>query len=220
MASESGPPLRNLKAIIFDYGEVLCLPPTTDEVAESARILDLDVRRFRELWSRDRDRYDRGDFTAEQYWRMLAENAKRTLREEQFRELAERDVRMWSHVNPLMVAWLGSLSAAGIKTAVLSNMHADMARYARREFAWLDLLSYHVFSVEVRLINPDPAIYRHCLQGLGVAAQETLFLDDRGPNVKAAQAVGLHALRFKSVAQLHDELQAAGFPVLPRAAEG
>ena len=207
--------LSNLKAIIFDYGEVLCLAPTTDDVEGSARILGVSADSFRELWGRNRDLYDRGDLSPETYWRQLAEDAGTTLDDSQLQGLYERDVTMWSRLNPDMVAWLEILFSAGMKTAVLSNMHIGMVQHARRAFQWLDLVKVVVLSAEVRLVKPDPAIYEHCLRGLGVAPSDSLFIDDREVNVAAARAMGIHTVQFQSLAHLRNELQQAGFPVLP-----
>jgi len=207
--------LSNLKATIFDYGEVLCLAPTTDDVEGSARILGVSADSFRELWGRNRDLYDRGDLSPETYWRQLAEDAGTTLDDSQLQGLYERDVTMWSRLNPDMVAWLEILFSAGMKTAVLSNMHIGMVQHARRAFQWLDLVKVVVLSAEVRLVKPDPAIYEHCLRGLGVAPSDSLFIDDREVNVAAARAMGIHTVQFQSLAHLRNELQQAGFPVLP-----
>jgi len=45
-----------------------------------------------------------------------------------------------------------------------------------------------------------------------------LFLDDRETNIRAAQALGIQAIQFRSIGQLKDDLEALGFPVLPTAA--
>lgn len=204
--------LSNIKAVIFDYGDVLCVPPTKREVDASARILKISSDLFRRLWHRDRDLYDRGDLSPETYWGRLAEEAGASLASAQLRELSERDVAMWSRLNPSMIAWFEGLSLAGIKTAVLSNMHIEMVRHARQSFKWLERAHCITFSAEVRLIKPDPLIYEHCLRGLGVAPSEALFMDDRQVNIEAAQAMGIHAIQFKSIAQLRNELEAGGFP--------
>ena len=205
----------NLKAIIFDYGDVLCLQPTSEDIESSARILGISVDSFRKLWGRNRDLYDRGDLSAEAYWRRFAEDAGTILDGAQLQGLYDRDVTMWSRLNPDMVGWLSALSAAGLKTAVLSNMHMGMVQHARHAFQWLDSVNFVTFSAEVRLIKPDPAIYEHCLRGLDVAPSDALFIDDREVNVAAARAMGIHAVRFESLPQLRNELQQAGFPVLP-----
>lgn len=215
MAGNGAGNLANVKAIIFDYGDVLCLRPTTEDIEGSAGILGITADSFRELWGRNRDLYDRGDLSAETYWSRLAEDAGTSLDASQLQGLSERDVTMWSRLNPDMVGWLSALSAAGMKTAVLSNMHMGMVQHARHAFQWLDGVTFTTFSAEVRLIKPDPAIYEHCLRGLDVGPSDTLFIDDREVNVEGARAVGIHAVQFQSLAQLRNELQQAGFPVLP-----
>ena len=217
MANHEAATLSNTKAVIFDYGEVLCHAPSADEIEAIAKMFALSREQFRVLWTRNRDQFDRGDISSEVYWRTFAEDAGHPVDDELLRDLTERDVAMWSAVNPEMIAWLEELSKAGIKTAVLSNMHADMADYARRNFRWLVGLNCVTLSAEVRSIKPQPEIYEHCLRGLKTSPGDTLFIDDREVNVKAAEAMGIHGIQFKSLPQLRRDLEAAGFPVLPSA---
>jgi FMN phosphatase YigB (HAD superfamily) len=83
----------------------------------------------------------------------------------------------------------------------------------------MDNFAFKTLSAEVRLIKPDPAIYEHILNGLGVAASEALFVDDRENNVYAARSLGMHAIRFRSIAGLKHDLEMLGFPILPAVAE-
>ena len=219
MADQTVENMSSVKAVIFDYGDVLCFRPTPDEIEASARILDVPPDQFNALWGRHRDRFDRGDLSSDAYWSQFAEDAGKSVNAEQLRELARKDVAMWSCLNPAMVDWLEELSKVGMKTAILSNMHADMADYARQNFKWLSGVTCVTLSAEIRLIKPAPEIYEHCLEGLKVAPHQALFIDDREVNVKAARAVGLHAIQFKSIDQLHEELRAAKFPHLPRVAQ-
>ena len=207
--------LTGVKAVILDYGEVLCIPPTAEDIEASARILDINSDLFHALWQRNRDLYDRGDLSTETYWRRFAEDAGKPLGVTQLRELAERDVAMWGRLNAEMISWLQRLTCAGIKTAILSNMHLDMVRHALANFQWLGRVHSKTFSAQVRLIKPDPAIYEHCLRELAIVGAEALFIDDRQANIDAARAMGVHGIQFKSIAQLRIELEAAGFPILP-----
>jgi len=137
------------------------------------------------------------------------------LKPEQLKKLSQWDVEMWAHINPTMVDWLKQMRSSGVKTGLLSNMPVDMIRYARQQFAWLKHFDHQTFSAEVRVIKPDAAIYQHSLDGLGVAPSEALFVDDRESNIDGARALGLSAIQFHSVAQLKDDLEKMGFPVLP-----
>ena len=209
--------LSGVNAVIFDYGEVLCLSPTPQDIEGSAQIMGITPDLFRSLWGRNRDLYDRGDLTPEVYWHTLAQDAGKTINADQLQDLRKRDVEMWSRLNPAMLAWIEKLSAAGTKTAVLSNMHTDMAHMVRERFRWLERVNWKTLSAEVHLIKPDPAIFHHCLQGLGVQASQALFLDDRSLNVDAARALGIHGIQFTSIVELRGKLEAAKFPTLPLA---
>ena len=47
MSDNGAKNLSNVKAIIFDYGDVLCLQPTTDDIEGSAQILGISADSFR-----------------------------------------------------------------------------------------------------------------------------------------------------------------------------
>ncbi len=203
------------RSVIFDYGEVLCHRPTADDFGRMARTLGISLDSFSEHWEQSRPPYDRGDLTAEEYWLQFAREAKSTLDAEQIERLRRWEIEMWTQVNARVVGWLLDLSSAGMKTALLSNMPVDLAAHVQRHFGWMDKFTVRIFSAHVRLVKPDPEIYRHTLRSLDAMAAQTLFVDDREANVKAAAALGMHAIRFRSVVQLRDELKTLGFPVLP-----
>jgi len=202
-----------LNAVILDYGEVLCHRASDEEFNRLAKVFGADKNSFRALWEKDRGAYDRGDITAEAYWK----DAGAGIDAEQLEQIYEWDIEMWANVNARMVAWLGQLRQGGIKTGLLSNMHPAMISHLRENFDWLDLFDFKTFSAEVRLIKPDAAIYEHTLRGLGVKPEETLFVDDREINVQAARELGIRAVRFQSIEQLREELEAMEFSILPGA---
>jgi len=204
-----------LKAVILDYGEVICHRPTSEQMAELANFYGVDANRFVPLWERNRGPYDRGDLTPEAYWTMLAGDAGTKLAPGQLEEICQLDVVMWSNVNPNMVAWIDRLGRSGKKVALLSNMHADMVTHCRERFDWINHFDFVTFSAEVNLVKPEPAIFEHTLRGLGVSAPEALFLDDREVNIEAARKLGINAIRVVSMSQLRKDLTTAGFTDLP-----
>jgi len=209
------PESGNVRAVILDYGEVLSHPPGANEWTRMASSFQVDVDTFRSLWSRKRLQYDRGDLSLETYWLDLAEATRSTLSAEQIRQLSEWDVEMWGHINPIMLEWLKQLRSSGLKTGLLSNMPLDMILYVRKRMAWLDQFNHLTFSAEVKLVKPDPAIYQHSLDGLGVTPAEVIFVDDKEVNIQSARALGISAIRFQSVTQLARDLKALAFRILP-----
>jgi putative hydrolase of the HAD superfamily len=203
------------RAVIVDYGAVLSHQPFPHEIARISRALGVTPEQFPRLYAHGRDRYDRGDLTTKQYWEGLAREARVELAPDVIDALAQWDKEMWSRANTEMTEWVASLRPAGYKTALLSNMQTDMIAHVRAKFPWLKDFDQQIFSSEVRLIKPDPALYRACLAKLGTQASETIFIDDREENVAGARAVGMTAFRFRSIPELRRDLQSAGFPHLP-----
>jgi putative hydrolase of the HAD superfamily len=149
----------------------------------------------------------------------LAAQTNSSISREQIEILRQVEIEIWAHTDPDMLDWLSRLHAAGIKTGLLSNMPLDLASHVRKNCKWMENFTFRTFSGEVKLIKPDPAIYEHTLRGLGVTAAEAMFVDDRKTNIQAARALGILALQFRSIAQLKDDLEALGFPILPSSAE-
>jgi FMN phosphatase YigB (HAD superfamily) len=62
----------------------------------------------------------------------------------------------------------------------------------------------------LRLVKPDPAIYRYALDKLGTLPEEALFIDDRQENVDTAIETGMKGLVFSTVERLRADLVATG----------
>ena len=120
----------NIKGLILDYGEVLCRRPTEAQIRRMADVFGISPERFATLYEKNRRPYDRGDLTAERYWFSFADEPGVSLRTDQVPLLRDWDVEMWSNTTPVMLQWLEATHASGLRTALLSNMHADIGNYA------------------------------------------------------------------------------------------
>ena len=205
----------SIRGMILDYGEVVCNRPAPGKIERLAQLAGLHAETFAARYHRERGPYDRGDLAPADYWAKVV-SGKVVLDEQLVHTLRRLDVDMWSDINPAMTAWLADLHAAGLKTALLSNMHHDMAAHARGRFDWLPQLDSVILSCEVRVIKPARAIYERCLEGLELPASDTCFIDDREVNVQGARDAGMTALRFETIEGLRADLASIGLAVLPR----
>ncbi len=87
----------------------------------------------------------------------------------------------------------------GLRTALVSNTGQTPGRVLRRTLNALglaELIDVWVFSDEVGLSKPYPAIFRHTAGALGVQPGEVLFVGDTpGLDVIGAQAAGMPVLQ-------------------------
>lgn len=204
-----------IRAVIFDYGEVLAPIAPLERFAPMAKILNITPQRLVERYMQNRLDYDRGDVSAVEYWGGFGRENGVALASAQIDELDRRDCDLWWNLDSALLDWVDRLRANGIKAGVISNMFIGLAKQIREKAPWLRRFDAYTFSAEIRLTKPDPAIYRHSLQQLGVNANEALFLDDREANVKGAQAVGMESLVYSTPARLREDLEAWAFPILP-----
>jgi putative hydrolase of the HAD superfamily len=204
-----------IKAVILDYGEVLCHGPAPRYIEGMSAIFKLSPQAFRAIYDRHRLPYDRSDYSPEVYWSKFEEETNLKLTASQLHQLREWDVEMWSDVDPAMLAWVDTLRAHKLKLALLSNMHADMALHFRRHFDWANKFDTAVLSAEICSVKPEPGIYLRTVEALGVRPGEALFIDDRERNTRGADQVGIKAIRFESIAQLARELERLGLYIPP-----
>lgn len=101
--------------------------------------------------------------------------------------------------------WFAGVQGRGLRTGILSNSGPG-ARERERPYGFEAIVDVLVYSHEVGLKKPDPAIYELTAQRLGVAGDEIAFLDDWAPAIEAAKACGWHGVLHvdteRSIAEL------------------
>lgn len=106
--------------------------------------------------------------------------------------------------DPGMAQVLVTAKGHGLKTALLSNSWGN--EYSRA--GWDRLFDVVVISGEVGMRKPDAEIYLHTATELGVDPAACVFVDDLGPNVRAAVALGMIGVRHRDTATTVAELEA------------
>jgi putative hydrolase of the HAD superfamily len=174
------------------------------------RITGLSAERLDHFYWADRHAFDLGSLTGQAFWQKLVQDAGLNLNQSAIDELVHWDVRMWMTENPVMLDWQLVLKQRGIRTAIVSNMGDTVHRAMERELGWLSRFDVLVWSYQLGIAKPDPAIYRYVLKKLGTEPEETLFVDDRPDNIDAAIALGMKGVVFSDVVKLRADIIAQG----------
>jgi putative hydrolase of the HAD superfamily len=190
---------------------VLTGPQDPESHAALLRITGLPLARFESLYWADRHAYDEGKLTGIAFWQKFLREAGLPPNQGMAEELNLWDARMWTTENPAMLSWQLALKQRGLLTAILSNMGDNVLDNMKRTFNWLPRFDVLVWSYQLLLAKPDPAIYHYVLNKLVTRPEETLFLDDRLVNVEAARALGMPALEFTTIDHLRTDLIAHGY---------
>ena len=155
-------------------------------------------------------RLERGEITLEQFFQPFSEEVtalgRAQVSPEVVRDFMENLVRGLSRTDPDMMEAVAKLKGAGIKLAVLTN-NWKSENSGRLIFEGLEQFDSVVESCLVGLRKPEAAIYTHTLDLLGVAAEEAVFLDDLGHNLKAAEELGIATIKVNDVPSALVQLQ-------------
>lgn len=201
---------KQIRSVVFDMGNVL-LDFSIDRVIDPYFSREEDRALVRQVVfdSGEWDRLDAGDFTEEEAlarWQGMVPEP-----------LREGVAGMFAHWHETLVeiegmaALIRDLKARGYRCYLLSNTSLRVETYWQ-DFEALRLLEERFISARVRLMKPDPAIYEAMCRTFGIAAEESVFIDDRPENVRGAEQVGMRGIWFPAydVEALRKNLEAEG----------
>lgn len=190
-----------IHTILFDIGTVLVdfrwqeyLCRMIDDPNER-KVID-DVMFKSGLW----DEVDRGVWTEQQVLDAFF------ARVPQYREDIQR---IYDNIGTSLIknayadAWIDEMKARGLRVLFLSNYARYIIAKVPESFTFLEKMDGGVFSCDVHLLKPDPAIYQTCLEQYRLTAENCLFIDDRKDNCEAAEKFGIHTVHFQTYEQAH-----------------
>ncbi len=194
----------NIKAVIFDLGGVVLGSPLhAIERFERQRGIEVGFVNRQVMGSAPDaawHRLERGELTLGPAFHAAFDEecrgaGPRFSSVEMFAEIAAE-----SAPRPVMLEAIKRLRAAGLLVAALTNNWAsdEGSRSASRGDERQGLAQHFDHFLESSVLGmrkPDPRIYRHACEVVGVALDQTAFLDDIGANLKSARALGMHTIK-------------------------
>lgn len=200
----------DFSGVLFHWNPVRILASVLPQRADSPESADFWKDQFFQGYTGDWGAFDAGLADAATTARRIAERTGLTL--------AETTAVMGAipiALTPMedSVALLRRLRAAGNRLYFLSNMPEPYAEHLRREHDFIKLFDDGLFSWELRLAKPDPAIFRAALKRFELTADQAIFTDDHLANVEASNRLGLSALLFTDATRLERDLKSHGVRV-------
>src|SRR5579871_5095869 len=108
-----------IRSVIFDFGGVLCLHPTTAQITQAALACGVPAETFLDAFWSLRVPYDAGDFSPREYWTAVAKSLNRTFDDDLIEEMVRREIDFWSHFDQRVLDWVTTLRANGLRTGIL-----------------------------------------------------------------------------------------------------
>jgi putative hydrolase of the HAD superfamily len=197
---------RRIKAVFFDMGGVM-VGSSVDDISRAVERF-FKIKNFHFLNSAfSQDLFhlmETGKISEKNFWQGFSKKINRRLR------------RGWKKIIPhclkkakirhKMKKLVLSLKQKGIKTAVLSNVSQPFAQRHYR-LGHYRIFDYLILSCEVGFRKPDPRIFHRALSAVGVKPEESIFIDDKEKNIKAAEKIGIKGIFYKNTNQVWREVK-------------
>jgi putative hydrolase of the HAD superfamily len=198
-----------IKAVAFDYGNVISLSPSPETTEKLAALTGLAVETIRDFDRKNRGNLlDRGVCDTRGYYYRLFSFARAVPLEENMDAIVKVDIGAWKLLNNDTVELMRSVKKLGCKTAILSNMPGEFLNWAREAVPVFREVDAGIFSCEMGAVKPEEAIYRSLRNALGCGYEELVFFDDMADNIAKAVALGIHGFVFQGPEVARKELRA------------
>jgi putative hydrolase of the HAD superfamily len=145
--------------------------------------------------------YSRGEISTQAFFQNLSKDLDLKLDFETF-------ARIWNDIfwaNDEVGEIVRSLKGR-YRLGSISNTNDLHFRYWMESFPVLGLIDDFFPSHRVGARKPEAAIFQAALAGMKLAGPQTVFIDDMEENVRAAEAVGMHGITYRSPESLKDFL--------------
>ncbi len=195
----------SIRAVIFDFGGVLINQGDDRPRLSLAKQLGVPLSRIDRLVfnSETSEKASKGEIHVAEHW----EAVRQALGIAPGGMPAFLD-KYWSaeEVNWGLLEYIRSLRPL-YKVGLLSNAWDDLRQTMHERWNIDGLFDEMIISAEVKLVKPDPRIFRLAVQRLQVQPDETVFVDDVAENVDIASKEGLHAIQYQDLHQTLDRLK-------------
>lgn len=102
-----------------------------------------------------------------------------------------------------MYDMLRDVRGSGVRTCLLSNSWAN--DYPRDD--WDEIFDAVVISGEIGMRKPEPRIFAHALEKVGLQGEECVFIDDIEANILAARGLGIAGIHHRDADTTIAELE-------------
>lgn len=197
----------SIRTVFWDIGGVILTNGWgLTQRARVLRRLGVDLEAYEEIHERANYYWERGLITAEDFFMqtVLRPNPKLNLTFDLLwpQVCAESKVL---HAECLDI--LAELKQKRkFRLATLNNESRELNEHRLNAFKLRSLFDYFICSGYVHEMKPEPGIYKSAIDISGFDCETALLIDDKAENCKAAAALGMETILFKSPAQLRGAL--------------
>jgi len=196
--------VNSIKAVIWDLAGVVLHTVKGTFNSLLAERLDVplnDIERL--ISSKENDLWDLNEIDDDAFYTFLLKELNMPMDK---KSILRKFVLKDFYIDQEILAYIKKIRKS-FTTVLLTNFPAHVHDFLKTDWIVDGAFDHIIASCDVKLLKPDPAIYTLTLARIGCLADESVFIDDREVNVKAAEKLGINGIVYQSQSQTINDLE-------------
>ena len=183
-----------IRNFLFDIGNVLLAFDLAPAVARLNHRSDLTTEQATELLISHRDLMEAGEIPPEEFIRRITADLAWP------GNPGEATAIYADIFTPILPNWelADSLAKRGFRLVLFSNISPIHSEFVATRYEVFSLFPEAIFSYRTGDIKPRDGMYREAVEKLGMAPEETFYIDDNPDNIATGSRFGFHTHVYES----------------------
>jgi len=188
--------------VFFDWSGVVADDSGDDFIDLSLRDIGATGVQIREIIKNEFSQFMLGQISENEYWGKVKDNYGLDIGDSRVGYFNN-----WQGLRPNdhIIELVHRLKSRGFKVGLISNIIKPVREIIKRD-GYYDIFDEAILSCEVGLLKPQKEIYQLALHRMDAIAQESIFIDDKQPNLDTAKSMGFTTILAKTPEQIISEV--------------
>jgi len=197
--------MNRIRLVLFDIGGVIINWQDSWLYQKVAQKFGIDEIKLSKKCENEISRLHAGKINEEQFWKIIGNKVSShqlmTIDRSLFYDIYKEEIRS----NHEVLSLAKEIKKHGIKIGVLSNLES-ITTSVLNELKILNDFEFQFLSHKIGFAKPDKRIFQYVIRNIPFKINEFIFIDDKPTNVTAAKSLGINAIQYSNVKQLHHDL--------------
>jgi putative hydrolase of the HAD superfamily len=193
-----------ITTIFFDVGDVLIADCIGLKFTALAKKYHISLDALLALRKAYRKEADLGHISDPEFWQKVLQACGITAQPEDW------DLEPYYQEVPGTRDLVNKLLQLGYRLAIITDDSREMALARQHRYRYFGVFEKVIVSSHFGMVKPDEQIYRLALSAMGVAPEQSLFIDNLQVNLDGARQIGMQTVLFTDADALQRSLTALG----------
>ena len=194
-----------IRLVLFDIGGVVIEWQDSWLYHQVAQKYGIDENKLSKECETEIPRLHSGEIQESEFWKTIGKKINSeeimSINRSFFYEIFKKEIKL----NHEVLSLVKKIKKKGFKVGVLSNLEKS-TNLVLNELGMFEDFEFQFLSHRIGFAKPNKRIFEYVLKKIPFKKNEIIFIDDKPQNVKAAITLGINAIQYSNVKQLHHDL--------------